>query len=105
MLWNSPISCLSKRQKTVKTSKTEVEYLGECNAAKESVCLAGSLKKIGYKGSDVDNVLFFADNQAAIKLAINPVKHFRARHIDIQYHKVCELISARVRLYSDQRDS
>ena len=65
----------------------------ECNAVKESVFLADSLKEIGYEGSDVNNVLFFADNQAAIKLAINSVNHLRAKHIDIQYHKVHELIS------------
>ena len=29
----------------------------------------------------------------AIKLASDPVKHSRAKHIDIQYHKVRELIS------------
>ena len=72
---------------TVATSTPEAEYVGECNAAKESVFLAGSLKGIGYEGSDVDTVLFLADNQAAIKLAINPVNHTRAKHIDIQYHK------------------
>ncbi len=67
--------------------------MGECNAAKESVFLAGSLKRIGYEGSDIDNVLLLADNQAAILLPINPVNHLRAKHIDIQYHKVRELIS------------
>ncbi len=65
----------------------------ECNARKESVFLAGSLKGIGYKGSDVDNLLLLAGNQAAIKLAINPVNHPRAKNIDIQYHKVHDLIS------------
>ncbi len=67
--------------------------MGECNAGKELLFLAGSLKGIGYEGSDVDTLLLFADNQAAIKLAINPVNHPRAKYIDIQYHKVCELIS------------
>ncbi len=38
-------------------------------------------------------VLCLAGNLAAIKLAIHPMNHFRARHIDIQYHKVSELIS------------
>ncbi len=87
------ISWSSKRQTTVATSKAEAEYVGECNAAKESVILADSLKGIGYQGSDADNVLLLADNQATIKLANNPVNHPRAKHIDIQYHKVRELIS------------
>ena len=29
-----------------------------------------------------------ADNQAAIKMASNPVNHARAKHIDIAYHCV-----------------
>ncbi len=33
-------------------------------------------------------VLLLADNQAAIKLAINPMNHPRVKHIDIQYHKL-----------------
>ncbi len=65
----------------------------ECNTGKESVFLADSPEGIGCEGSDVHTVLLFADNQAAIKLAINPLNHPRAKHIDIQYHKVRELIS------------
>ncbi len=93
LLQNDPISWSSKRRTTVATSTVEAEYVGECNAAKELVFLAGSLKGIGYEGSDVDTVPFLADNQAAIKLAINPVNHPRAKNIDIQYHKVREVIS------------
>ncbi len=70
--------------------------MGECNAGKESVFLASSLKGIGYEGSKVDTVLLFTDDQAAIKLAINPVNHPRAKHIDIQYQKVHGLISDNV---------
>ena len=71
----------------------KAKYVSECNAAKKPVPLAGSLKKIGYKGSDVDIVLLFTNNQAAIKLANNFVNYPQAKHIDIQYHKVYELIS------------
>ena len=71
----------------------KAEYVSEYNAAKKSVFLAGSLKEIGYKESDVDTVLLFANKQTAIKLANNPVNHPRAKHIDIQYHKMRELIS------------
>ncbi len=66
--------------------------MGECNAAKESVFLAGSLKGLGYEGPDLNTVLFMADNQAAIKLAINLFNHPQVKHIDIQFHKVRKLI-------------
>ncbi len=91
-LYNGPVSWASKRQATVANSTTEAEYIGECNAAKESVFLAGSLKGLGYEGPDLNIVLLMADNQAAIKLAINPVNHLRVKHIDIQFRKVRELI-------------
>ncbi len=93
LLWNSPISWSSKRQTTLTTSTAEAKYVGKCNAGKESVFLAGSLKEIRYEGSDVDTLLLLADNQTAIKLAINPMNQPCAKHIDIQYHKVRELIS------------
>lgn len=39
-------------------------------------------------------VHLFADNQAAIKLASNPVHHPRSKHIDIQYHKLREVVES-----------
>lgn len=47
--------------------------------------MAARLKTIGYERSDIDILLFFADNQAIVKLAINPVNHLSAKHIYIQY--------------------
>ena len=67
--------------------------MGEFNAEKESVFLADSLKGIEYERSDVDTLLLLDNNQAAIMLSINSVNHPRANYIDIQYHKVRELIS------------
>ena len=65
----------------------------KCNEGKESVFLAGSLKGIEYEESDVNTLLFLAGNQVANTLAINPVNYTRSKHIDIQYHKMRELIS------------
>jgi hypothetical protein len=36
-----------------------------------------------------DNPIY-SDNQAAIRLVRNPEFHKRTKHIDLQYHKVCE---------------
>lgn len=60
-----------------------------CNAAKEAIFLSRSLTPIG---CDTPTVRFFADNQAAIKLASNPVHHPCSKHLVIQVHKVREVI-------------
>ena len=49
-------------QTTVVISIAKAKYVGEYNAAKELVFLANSLKKIGYKRSNVDTILLFANN-------------------------------------------
>ncbi len=86
-LWNGPISWSSKRQQCVSTSSAEAEYVGECNAAKESTFLIQALKEVEY-GSDTNPTTILADNQAAIKMGSNPVNHPRAKHIDTSYHYV-----------------
>ena len=80
----------SKRQLVVALSTAESEYIGECNAAKEAIFLSRSLTSTGY---NVETINLFADNQAAIKLASNPILHPRSKHIDIQYHKVREVVN------------
>ena len=90
MLHNGPISWATKRQSIVATSTTEAEYIGQCNAGKEAVYLAKTLKSIGYGVNGPINIK--ADNQSAMKLAANPIYHPKSKHIDIQYHKVRELV-------------
>ena len=90
MLHNGPISWTSKRQSIVATSTTEAEYISECHAAKEAVYIARTLESIGFGLEGPVDVK--ADNQSALKLAQNPVHHPKSKHIDIQYHKVRELV-------------
>ena len=94
-LWNGPISWFIKRQSTVATSTAEAEYIGQCNAGKEAIYLAGAFSSLEYNDYDVQQVRLMADNQAAIKLINNPVNHGRFKHIDIQYHFVRELVTQR----------
>jgi hypothetical protein len=37
-------------------------------------------------GCHFDAIPLFYDNESAIKLANNPVQHFRTKHIDIRHH-------------------
>lgn len=79
----------------VTTSTAEAEYVGECHAAKEATFLVQALREKGYESSDTKPVTLLADNQAAIKMASNPINHPRSKHIDVSYRyvrwKVAEL--------------
>lgn len=59
--------------------------LENVNAAKETIFLSRSLTPIG---CNTPTVHLFADNQAAIRLASNPVHHPRIKWINIPYDKV-----------------
>lgn len=87
-LWNGSISWSFKRQQCVSTSSAEAEYVGKCNAVKEVTFLVQALKEVSYEGSNTNPSTMLADNQAAIKMASNPVNHPRAKHIHTSYHYV-----------------
>jgi hypothetical protein len=42
-----------------------------------------TLKDYGYT---LNNVPLLCDNESAIKIAYNPCKYFRTKHIDIRHH-------------------
>ena len=79
------ISWKSKKQQCVALSSCEAEYIAVTVAAQE----AKFLKQLYHDmvGSQNDTcVCIHVDNQGAIALAKNPVKHQRSKHIDIRYH-------------------
>ena len=75
----------------VALSTAEAEYMALSEASKEAVHLKALLDSIGLKNQPA--VIIYEDNQAAQKIAENPVLHDRTKHIDIRYHFVRELVS------------
>ena len=85
-----PVSWQAKTQKSVALSTAEAEYMALSDASKEAVHLKALLVSIGIE--DKTPVVIYEDNQAAQKIAENPVLHDRTKHIDIRYHFVRELV-------------
>ena len=71
-------------------STAEAEYMALSDASKEAVHLKALLASIGY--GQESPIVVYEDNQAAQKIAENPVLHDRTKHIDIRYHFVRELV-------------
>jgi hypothetical protein len=89
-LWNGPISWSSKLQTLCTDSTAEAEYVAQCTAAKKSLFLSELLQGIDYDEKDIKPIKLMGDNQAAIKLAANPINHQRTKHIRNKFHFVSE---------------
>ena len=84
------ISWKSRKQPTVALSTCEAEYMALSLTCQEAVFLNRLVNNLlGYESRSVD---IHCDNQGAIALAKNPVKHNRTKHIDIRHHYVRELV-------------
>lgn len=92
ILANGPISWECQKQKVIALSSTEAEYIGICEATKESVYLRSLCKEL-FDQYEVSNFLkldfpmtIYNDNQSALKLSENQVFHKRTKHIHVKYH-------------------
>jgi hypothetical protein len=84
------ISWLSKKQPTVSLSTTEAEYVALSCATQEVIWLRRLLSDLEVNINEP--MVMMEDNQGAIALAQNPVKHSRTKHIDVKHHFVREAI-------------
>jgi hypothetical protein len=60
------------------------------NPCKEAVWLKGFVKEI--RGHNIESLTIMANNQGAIALAKDNKFHARTKHIDLQYHFICEAV-------------
>ena len=88
----SPVSWVSRKQKTVATSATEAEYMSLSDASKQ-VCWATTLLK--ELTVIIPPVILYGDNMGSIFLAQNPAQERRTKHIDIRYHFIRECVQER----------
>jgi len=84
------ISWCSQRQASVAISTTEAEIVAASEAAREVVWL----KRLMETMTVMNNVPeLYVDNDAAVKLALNPEFHRRTKHIHIRHLLVRERVS------------
>jgi hypothetical protein len=84
---------MSRIQKIVAISTTEVEYVAVTEASKELIWLQGLLTELGF--IQKQNSLY-SDSQSAIHLAKNSAFHSRTKHIDLRYHFIRSLLEDEV---------
>ena len=89
MLCGGAVSWRSKKQASVALSSAEAEYMALAAAAQECVWQQGLMDALDEQCSQTQ---IFTDSQSAIAMANNPKFHGRAKHVDIKYHFVRQLV-------------
>jgi hypothetical protein len=82
-LRRSLVSWASKKQNSVALSTVEAEYIAAGHCCAQLLWMRQTLRDYGYKLSKVP---LLCDNESAIRMVDNPVKHSCTKHIDIRYH-------------------
>ncbi|WZZ44914.1 hypothetical protein YC2023_041173 [Brassica napus] len=80
----------SKKQKVVSCSSAEAEYRAMLKLTNELVWIKGILKHLEI--AQATPMTMHCDNQAAIHIASNSVFHERTKHIEVDCHKVRQMI-------------
>jgi hypothetical protein len=91
-LGDNLVSWSAKKQPTVSRSSCEFEYRALALTAAEIVWLTHLLRDL--KVSHSQSPLLLCDNKSAIFLSSNPVSHKRAKHVELDYHFLRELVLA-----------
>ena len=84
-LANSPVSWLTRQQKTVALSSTEVKYMAMSDTTRQISWIKSLLGEIQFL---IPKVPLYCDNQGVIFLATNPAQEQRSKHIGIHYHYI-----------------
>ena len=92
LLGNSVISWSSKKQTCIALSMMEAEFVALSVTVQEGVWLKRFVDHLRVTPSS--NILtIFTDSQASISYSKDPKFHSKAKHIDIKYHYVKDMVA------------
>ncbi|KAD1722742.1 hypothetical protein E3N88_42395 [Mikania micrantha] len=86
------VSWSAKKQPTISRSSCESKYRAMANTAAELIWITHLLRELHALPADRPTVL--CDNRSALFLTQNPVSHKRAKHIELDYHFIRELVAS-----------
>lgn len=93
LIGNASVTWTSKKQRTIATSTTEVEYVAMCQASKNILWATRRINELGFDRVSRLPIQLFGDNQGTLDLIKNPEHHSRTKHIDVQYHYIREAVA------------
>ena len=70
-------------------SNTKAEYIATGSSAMQMVRLRRMLFELQYQQVKLTKI--FCDSKDAIAMWKNPMFHGHSKHIEIKYHKICDL--------------
>jgi hypothetical protein len=85
------ISCCARKQWTISHSSTEAEYKSLADATTEVIWVQLFLRELGI--SQARTACLWCDNIGATYLTMNSVFHTRMKHVEVDYHFVCERVA------------
>ncbi|GJR47740.1 ribonuclease H-like domain-containing protein [Tanacetum coccineum] len=86
------LSWYDKRQHTISRSSAEAEYRGVANVVAQIAWIRNLLHELHSPLSTA--TLIYHDNVSAVYMSANPVQHQRMKHIEIDIHFVCDMVTA-----------
>ena len=90
-LGSTPISRKSEKQRIVARSFIEAEYKALNDGTAKILWICSLLSEVQLPSLSI--TMLWCDNLGATFLSVNPVFHARIKHVEIEYHLVCDRVA------------